>query len=135
MQIYRKEVLKIDLVNTKGRAKEVVITKTKDVKNFIHMFRRHESTAAAITTAADANANAADAATTAITITDIARSRHITTVTEKVISMPYFENSNPSNDETEVVLNSLLKLLPNYWKKRKLKMHGDIHKEKKINMI
>ncbi|CAG8726595.1 11667_t:CDS:2, partial [Rhizophagus irregularis] len=33
-QIYRQEVLRIDPINTKGRrAKEVVITKTKDIKN------------------------------------------------------------------------------------------------------
>ena len=34
MQIYRQEVLKIEPINTKGRrAKEVVITKTKDIKD------------------------------------------------------------------------------------------------------
>jgi hypothetical protein len=33
-QIYRQEVLRIDPINTKERrAKEVVITKTKDIKN------------------------------------------------------------------------------------------------------
>jgi len=41
MQIYRQEVLKIDPINTKGRrAKEIIVTKIKDIKNAEHMTKK-----------------------------------------------------------------------------------------------
>ncbi|CAG8737227.1 2693_t:CDS:2, partial [Rhizophagus irregularis] len=66
-QIYRQEVLRIDPINTKGRrAKEVVITKTKDIKN------------------------------------------------AECTSKKCPTHPKPSNKEIEKVLDSLLKLSPNY---------------------
>ncbi len=39
---------------------------------------------------------------------------HVTTEEKKVYLKPYFKNPNPSNKETEAVLDSLLKLSSNY---------------------
>jgi hypothetical protein len=104
-QIYRQEVLKIDPINTKGRrAKEVVVTKTKDLKN-----RFTTTTTTTATTSA----------TTATTSTST-RSRHKTTEAEKLILTPYFQNPNPDDNDTKTTLELLVEL-SDYWTKTKLK--------------
>jgi len=149
MQIYRQEVLKIDPISTKGRrAKEVVVTKTKDIKNAErNTYSQSEAgpstttttnttttattTTIATTTTTTTTTTATTTATTATTTTT-KRSRHVTTEKEKVILTPYLKNSNPSNEKTEVVLESLLELSPNYWTKRKVKAAwGYVQKTKK----
>ncbi|RIA99094.1 hypothetical protein C1645_870180 [Glomus cerebriforme] len=101
MQIYRQEVLKIDSINTKGRrTKEVIITKIKDLKNAEHISKKcpPQSEVKLFT----------------ITTTKSKKSWHVTTDEEKSILIPYLTNPNPSNEETEAVLESLLKLSSNY---------------------
>ncbi|CAG8677935.1 2487_t:CDS:2 [Funneliformis caledonium] len=46
---------------------------------------------------------------------------HVLTEVEKAILKPYFENQDPSNIETEAVLDSLLKLSSDYWTKQKVR--------------
>ncbi|CAB5208605.1 unnamed protein product [Rhizophagus irregularis] len=137
MQIYRQEVLKIDPINTKGRrAKEVVVTKTKDIKNS----KKYPQSEAgpSITTATNATTTTITTATTTIATTTTTtaakpkRSRHVTTEEEKNILTPYLKNPNPSDEETDVVLKSLLELSSNYWTKRKVKAAwGYVQKTKK----
>ncbi|CAB5360527.1 unnamed protein product [Rhizophagus irregularis] len=113
-QIYRQEVLRIDPINTKGRrAKEVVITKTKDIKNAECTSKKcpTQSEAGLSTTITTTTTTTT---TTTITTTKPKKPRHVTTEEEKSILKPYFKSPKPSNKEIEKVLDSLLKLSPNY---------------------
>ena len=124
MQIYRQEVLKIDPINTKGRrAKEIVVTKIKDIKNAERMTKKHSP-----------QSEAGPSTTTTTTTTKESKSRHVTTEAEKSILNPYFENLNPSSEETEAVLDLLLKISSDYWTKQKIRnAWGYAQRKKKHN--
>jgi hypothetical protein len=147
MQIYRQEVLKINPINTKGRrAKEVITTKIKDIKNAKHVSKKYSpqsetagpfttnttttntttntikvTTNIATTTTTKATTTIKATTTKATTTTKTKRSQHISTEEEKSILTPYLVNPNPSDEETKEVFNSLIKISPNYWTKKKIK--------------
>jgi hypothetical protein len=148
MQIYRQEVLKIDLINTKGRrAKEVITTKIKDIKNVKHVSKKYPpqsetagpsttnttttndtttnttkvTTNNATTTTTNVTTTIKATTTKATTTTKTKRSWHISPEEEKSILTPYLVNPNPSDEETKEMSNSLIKISPNYWTKKKIK--------------
>src|SRR4051794_27475843 len=71
---------------------------------------------------------------TATIITKESKSRHVTTEAEKAVLTPYFENSNPSVEETDAILDLLLKLLPDYWTRQKVKNVWGYMQRKKKNI-
>jgi len=108
--------LKIDPVNTKGRrAKEVDITKVKDIRNTKHASKKSPPQPEA------GSSNITNTTTATVTTTKSKKSRHVTTDEEKNILTPYLKNKNPSDEETEAVLDSLLSISSDYWTKKKVK--------------
>ncbi|CAG8653815.1 3555_t:CDS:1, partial [Funneliformis mosseae] len=91
---------------------EVIVTKVKDIKNAEHIFKKCLS-----------QSEVAESFNTTITtnITTIIKSWYVLTEAEKAILKPYFENQDPSNKETEVVLDLFLKLLSDYWIRQKVR--------------
>ena len=108
--------MKIDPINTQGRrAKEVIQTKVKDMKNAERTSKKQSEARTSNTTTTNTNTN------TTTTTTKPKKPRHVTTDEEKSILTPYFNNPNPTDEETKGVLDSLRNISSDYWTKIKVK--------------
>ncbi|GBB83786.1 hypothetical protein RclHR1_10450009 [Rhizophagus clarus] len=103
------------------RVKEVIITKTKDIKSAKRSSRKYLLQSEAEPSATTTTTTTTTATTVTTTTSKSKKSRHTTTDEEKSILTPYLTNPNPSDEKTERVLESLLKPSTGYWTKKKIK--------------
>ncbi|CAG8816769.1 382_t:CDS:1, partial [Dentiscutata erythropus] len=141
VQIYKQEVLHIEPIYTKGRrAKGIVVTKVKDIRE---TSKKRNQTETIITNTISTVSNTLISSNISTTLQSVSsknlsnpqftsqiisstineerptkRTRHIKISEEIEILTPYLANTNPTDNDTNLVLTSLLQI-SNHWTKKK----------------
>ncbi|RHZ84801.1 hypothetical protein Glove_74g102 [Diversispora epigaea] len=152
IQIYKQEVLHIEPIDTKGRrAKGIVVTKVKDIKE---TSKKHNQTETIITNTTPTVSNTLISPNISTTLQSVSsknlsnpqstsqiisstvneecptkRTRHIKISEEIEILTPYLANTNPTDNDTNLVLTSLLHI-SNHWTKKKVRDEWHNNKKK-----
>ncbi|RHZ78052.1 hypothetical protein Glove_168g330 [Diversispora epigaea] len=152
IQIYKQEVLYIEPIDTKGRrVKGIVVTKVKDIKE---TSKKRNQTETIITNTTPTVSNILISSNISTTLQSVSsknlsnpqftsqiisstvnkerptkRTRHIK-ISEKIeILTQYLANTNPIDNDTNLVLTSLLHI-SNHWTKKKVKDEWHNNKKK-----